>query len=235
MRSRFPRHLRYLTLALVLLGAAGAVVGATGLPLATSACGCEAKKAEFLLTGRSTDEFDTKADVTSPLKLEAKGSPTIECSKERIEKGVVTNESAEATIKAFDWEECKDTTEETTCEVPTIKTNELTDTLQEDGEDAKGEKETDEKFKPKSGEVIAEFEFKNKGSETCSVTGKKFKIEGDFISKKEDNDVSEEEHNLGVEVKPENKELEYGDQVEFALFRISLRWTLVIPIIWVLF
>jgi hypothetical protein len=232
MRSRFPRHLRHLMLALVLLGTAGAVAGITGLPLATSACGCEAKKGpEFLLTGRSTDEFDTKADVTTPLKLEATGSPTIECGKERIEKGVVTNESAEATIKAFFWEECKDTSE-TKCTVPTIKTNELTDTLQEDGEDAKGEKETDEKFKPKSGEEIANFKLE--GSE-CKEKEKTLRIEGDFISKKEDNDVSEEEHNLGVEVKPENEELKYGDQPVFALFRISLRWALVIPIFWVLF
>jgi hypothetical protein len=50
MRSRFPRHLRYLTVLIVLLGTAGVLAGTTGvlantvgLPLgASAACGCEA-------------------------------------------------------------------------------------------------------------------------------------------------------------------------------------------------
>jgi hypothetical protein len=236
MRSRFPRHLRHLTLVLVLLGTAGALAGTTGvlasitsLPLGTSsACGCEAGP-EFQLTGLSKDEFDTKAVVNTPLKLEAKEEPTIECKKMGIEKGVITNDSPEATIKSIDWEECEDKTE-AACKVPTIKTTELVDTLQADGSSG----ETDEKFKPKSGEEIANFKLEGTGCKPAEEN-KTLRIEGDFISKKEDNDTSEDEHKLGVEVTEASDELKYGDQPVFAAFIISFHWGLVVVVTWSLF
>jgi hypothetical protein len=227
----------------VLLGTVGALAGTTGvlasvtgLPLGIStACGCGTETADFVLEeGTKTAEFEKEATVETPLKLEAENEPTIECSKMQIEKGVVTNGSPEVAIKSVHFEGCADKSE-ASCEVPTIETGELQDTLEAQGVNGKGEKETDEKFKPKSGEVIAEFKLKNKGGEECKEREKTLKIEGDFISKKEDNDKSEKEHDLGIAVTPESKELKYGDQTVFAFFSINFHWRLTALIVWYLF
>jgi hypothetical protein len=185
---------------------------------------------EFRLGEGTSAEIAETEKVNENLLLKATGEPTIECSKMKIEGGVITNDSPEATFKSIHFESCKDISAETTCEVPTIETAELRDTLQEDG--AKGE--TDEDFEPKSGDEIAHFTLKNKGSETCSET-KELKIEGDFISKREDNEGSEDEHTLGINVKPESEELKYGDQLSFGLFCLNFGWRLRVSVAWFLF
>jgi hypothetical protein len=191
-------------------------------------------QAEFRLEGAESAEFAETVEVTSPLLLEAKGEtekePTIECTKMKIDDGIIKNDSPEVTIKSLHFEGCADLSEKT-CKVPTIATAELQDLLQEDGEKA-GEKETDEKFKPKSGEEIAHFKLE--GSE-CKESAKTLKIEGDFISKKEDNDKSEDIHNLGIEVTPGSGELKYGDQTLPALLRIDYHWRPRLRLNWYLF
>jgi hypothetical protein len=185
---------------------------------------------EFKLEGRTSDEFAEEAKVKENPLLEAEGEPTIECSKIKFDDGAITNNSPEATFKSIHFEGCVDKSAEATCEVPTIETAELKDTLQEDG--AKGE--TDEKFAPKSGDEIAHFKLKGKEGKECSETNE-LKLEGDFISKQEDNENPEDEHNLGIDVTPESKELEYGDRLSFASFRISFSWHLSIEANWFLF
>jgi hypothetical protein len=175
----------------------------------------------------TSDEFAEETKVKSNLKLEAEGEPTIECSKMQIDDGVVTNDSPEATIKSLHFDGCVDKSAEKTCEVPTIETTELKDTLQEDG--PKGD--TDEKFAPKSGEEIAHFKLKG---EKCAEKNE-LKIEGDFISKQEDNENPEDEHKLGIGVTPESKELKYGDQLSFGFFSISFGWSMRITVTWFLF
>src|SRR5579863_1073867 len=176
-----------------LLMASMLLVFALGAIAAASASAEET--AEFRIEGLAKGvnvEFAETVEVSSPLLLAAEGEnekkekekePTFECSKMKIEKGIIKNDSPEVTIKSFHYEGCVDTSE-TTCELPKIETVELKDTLQADGETITKEKETDEKFEPKSGKVIAEFKLK--GS-LCKEKEKTFKIEGDFISKKEDN------------------------------------------------
>ncbi len=192
--------------------------------------------AEFRIEGLAkgeTVELAETVEVNSGLLLAAEGEnakkekekePTIECSKMKIEHGVITNETPEITLK-FDYEGCLDKSESETgpCTVAPILTRELKDTLEPDGVNGKGEKETDEKFKPKSGEVIAEFKLEGK---LCKpeLEKKTLRIEGGFVSKKEDNIKSEDSHNLGIEVKPENDELKYGDQDYFGLYRDDYHW-----------
>jgi hypothetical protein len=196
---------------------------------ATTAVSASAETAEFRIEGLekgATVELAETVEVSSPLLLASEGEtegkkekePTIECSKMKIEKGIITNDSPEITLK-FDYEGCVDTSEKT-CEVPPILTTELKDTIEAEGGE-EGKRETEEKFKPKSGEVIAEFKFKG---EACKEKTKTLRIEGDFISKKEDNDKSEDAHNLGVEVKPESDELKYGDQAYYGLYRDDYHW-----------
>jgi hypothetical protein len=179
--------------------------------------------AEFKLAeGHESGELKEEPTVNSPLVLEAEKEPTIECSKMKIKKGVVKNDSPEATIQSIHFESCVDKSE-ASCEVPTIATVELKDTLQPDG--PKGD--TDEKFAPKGGTgeepEIASFTLKNKGSETCNETNE-LELAGDFISKQEDNEGSEDIHNLGIAVSPESKELKYGDQLRAAAFYINYAW-----------
>jgi hypothetical protein len=181
---------------------------------------------EFKLASGTSDEFEEEAKVNSNLKIEATGEHTIECSKMQLVKGVVTNNSPETTFKSIHFDGCTDKTE-AACEVPTIETAELKDTLQEDG--SKGE--TDEKFEPKTGEEIAHFKLKG---ETCKETNE-LKLEGEFISKQEDNEGSENEHKLGINVEPGSDELQYGDQLSFGFFSISFGWRLRISAAWFLF
>jgi hypothetical protein len=214
---------------------------------AVAAASASAETAEFRIEGLAkgaTVEFAETVEVTSPLRLEAKGEtkgkkeeePTIECKKMKIEKGIITNDSPEVSIKSFDYEGCEDKSEgQSNCKVPPILTRELTDTLEADGVNEKGEKETDEKFKPKTGELIAEFKLEGEKCKPIEEE-KTFRIEGEFISKKEDNDKSEDVHNLGVEVKPESGELKYGDQTYGGLWRDDFHWRPRIPTLnWFLF
>jgi hypothetical protein len=200
---------------------------------ATAAASASAETAEFRMEGLekgATEEFAETVEVSSPLLLAAEGEtegkkekePTIECKTMKIEKGVITDDSPEATFKSFDYGECKDLSEEKNCKVPPILTVELKDTLEAEG-GAEGARKTEEKFEPKSGKIIAEFKLE--GSECKPVKeGKTLRIEGDFISKVEDNDVSESAHNLGVEVTPGSGELKYGDQTYGGLFRDDYHW-----------
>jgi hypothetical protein len=180
---------------------------------------------EFRLAEGTTRELAKEAKVSENLLLKATGEPTIECSKIQFEKGIITNDSPIATFKSIRFEGCVDKSDEK-CTVPTIATAELKDTLQEDG--SKGE--TDEKFKPKSGNEIAHFKLE--GAE-CNET-KELKLEGDFISKREDNEKSEDEHKLGIAVMPASDELEYGDQLVPALFCTSYGWFTSVSTFWYL-
>jgi hypothetical protein len=211
---------------------------------AIAAASASAETAEFRvgpLEKGSTAEIAETVEVSSPLLLAAEGEtegkkekePTIECTKMKIEKGLIKVDTPEATFKSFDYEGCKDLSEETTCKVPSILTVELKDTLEAEG-GAEGERVTEEKFEPKSGKVIAEFKLE--GSECKPVKeGKTLKIEGDFISKHEDDDKSEAAHNLGFEVKPESGELKYGDQTYGGLFRDDYHWRPRLLLNWYLF
>ncbi|HXB65816.1 MAG TPA: hypothetical protein VNV42_13180 [Solirubrobacteraceae bacterium] len=199
-------------------------VGAIGAASASA-------QAEFKLGERegkqlTTDEFAEEAHVKSNLKLEGEKEPTIECSKMQIDDGVVTNNSPEATIKSLHFDGCVDVSEKT-CEVPTIETAALKDTLHEDGE--KGD--TDETFEPKSGTELAHFKLK--GAECKEAS--ELKIKGKFTSKKEDNEAPEDEHKLGIGVTSSSKELEYGDQLRFGGFSINFGWGMVINVFWFLF
>jgi hypothetical protein len=189
---------------------------------------------QFELTGRESDEFAENPTMseTEPLVLAAEKEPTIECKKVQLEKGVVKNDSPEATFKSIHFASCVDASEPA-CEVPTIETVEMKDTLEKDGSK---EGETDEKFAPKSGKgeeaEIAHFKLKSKKGEECKET-KELKLEGSFDSKKEDNAAKEDSHHLGFEVKPEAGDtLKYGDQVFPALFMLSFSWTLVNVVTW---
>ena len=211
---------------------------------ALAAASASAETAEFRvgpLEKGATEEFAETVEVASPLLLAAEGEtegkkekePTIECKKMRIEKGIIKDDTPEATFKSFDYEECKDLSEEKTCKVPPILTVELKDTLEAEG-GKEGERVTDERFEPKSGKVIAEFKLE--GSECKPVKeGKTLRIEGDFISKHEDNDISETAHNLGFEVTPGSGELKYGDQTYGGLFRDDFHWRPRLPLNWYLF
>jgi hypothetical protein len=213
-----------------LLLASMLLVFAVGAIAAASA----SAQAEFKLGERegkqlASDEFAEEAHVKSNLKLEGEKEPTIECSKMQIDDGVVTNDSPEATIKSLHFDGCVDKSEET-CEVPTIETVALKDTLHEDGE--KGD--TDETFEPKSGKEFAHFKLKSKEGKGCSETNE-LKIDGKFTSKKEDNESPEDEHKLGIGVTSSSKELEYGDQLRFGGFSINFGWGMVINVFWFLF
>jgi hypothetical protein len=213
-----------------LLLASMLLVFALGTIAAASASAEET--AEFRIEGLEKGvnvEFAETAEVSSPLLLAAEGEnekkekekePTIECSKMKIEKGIIKNDSPEITIKSLHFEGCLDTSEKT-CELPKIETVELKDTLHADGETITKEKETDETFEPKTGKVIAEFKLK--GS-LCKEKEKTLRIEGDFVSKKEDNFKSEDAHNLGIEVTPASGELKYGDQTYGGLWRDDFHW-----------
>jgi hypothetical protein len=187
---------------------------------------------EFRLEGkgteRTTDEFAEEAKVSEPLVLEAEGGnePAIECKKMQLVHGVIPDFSSEILFKSIHWDECVDKSE-ASCEVPTIETGELKDTIQEDG--TKGE--TDEKFEPKSGKEIAKFTLKSKTGEVCNKAGE-LKLDGDFISKQEDHETDEDEHVLGINVTTASKELEYGDQFFFGSFHISFGWHLNIAFTW---
>lgn len=214
---------------------------------AIAAASASAETAEFrvgALEKGATEEFAETVEVNTPLLLAAEGEtegkkekePTIECTKMKIEKGVIKVDTPEATFKSFDYEGCKDLSEEN-CKVPSILTKELKDTLEAEG-GKEGEKETEEKFEPASGKVIAEFELENKEGKECKASGAhgfKLRIEGDFISKHEDDDKSEAVHNLGFEVKPESGELKYGDQTYGGLFRDDYHWRPRLLLNWYLF
>ena len=208
-----------------LLLASMVIVLAVGAVAAASA----SATTQFELNGRESDEFAKEPTVSEPLVLAAEKEPTIECKKVEFEKGVVKNDSPEATFKSIHFANCVDTSEKT-CEVPTIETVEMKDTLEKDGSK---EGETDEKFAPKNGkgEEAEIAHFKLKGKE-CKET-KELKLEGAFDSKKEDNAAKEDNHHLGFEVKPETGDLlKYGDQVFPALFMLAFSWTLVNVVTW---
>jgi hypothetical protein len=195
--------------------------------------GTSQAQSKFELASGESAEFKEETAVKSPLVLEAEKEPTIECSKMQIKKGVVTNGSPEATIQSIHFDGCEDKSEPA-CEVPTIETVEMTDTLLEDGTTGN----TDERFAPKNDEgaepEIASFKLKGKEGKTCTETSE-LKLAGDFISKKEDNEASEGEHKLGIAVTPELKELKYGDQLRFAFFSINFGWGMSITVAWFLF
>jgi hypothetical protein len=205
---------------------------------ATAAASASAETAEFKIEGLekgATVEFAETVEVNSPLLLEAEGEnakkeiekePRIECSKMKINHGIITNDTAGITFKSLRYEGCVDKSEEKACTLSKIETVELKDTLEADGMNEKGEKETDERFEPKTGKVIAEFKLEGA---SCKEREKTFKIEGDFISKKEDNVKPEDVHNLGVEVTPGSGEMKYGDQEYGALWREDLHWRPRIP------
>ena len=147
----------------------------------------------------------------------------------QIVGGVIADYNPVALFKSIHFSGCVDKSEETKCEVPTIETPELKDTLQEDGPAG----DTDEKFEPKSGRELAHFTLKNKGTEKCGKI-EELKIEGDFISKQEDNEKAENEHRLGINVTAASKEIEYGDQLFFGSFHISFGWHLNLSFSWFL-
>ncbi len=48
------------------------------------------------------------------------------------------------------------------------------------------------------------------------------------MSKPEDNEANEDNHNLGFAVTSSSKELEYGDQLVFASFNFQFGWSLLV-------
>ncbi len=173
---------------------------------------------EFVMEGLKegeTEKIEEKSTTDiKPLVLEAEGEPTIECKKDKVVGETVTDDSTEDAIKALDFEECKDNSE-SACTLSKIETKELEVVL----EDGTTTEDTREKFKPKSGEVIAEFTL---GGSLCKEK-EKLKLEGDFTSKEEDNEVKvEKELPVDVEVKAASGELKYGDALRNASFRLDL-------------
>jgi hypothetical protein len=129
------------------------------------------------------------------------------------------------------YEGCVDKSAETKCIVPTIETNPLRDTLQEDGTLG----ETDEKFEPVSGEVIAHFTLKNKEPEKCEET-EELEIEGDVITDQEDNEHEEAEHRIGFDVVAASGEAQYGtiSLLRRANLNLSFGWTTASFVDWLL-
>jgi hypothetical protein len=184
-----------------------------------------AQAANFVFEGAKegeTEKFteESKKDEKA-FRLEAEKEPTIECGNTKIVSGTVKDDSADATVKNLDFEGCVDLSEKE-CKVPNIDTNEM----EVDLEAGKTEGDTVEKFKPKSGAVIAHFKLEG---EKCKEK-EELKIDGDFISDEEDNETLAEEHPVDVEVTAASHELEYGDQLHFAALRLELR--LRAPIRW---
>ncbi len=188
------------------------------------------EKLDFAFEGAKEGETEAISNESTkdekPLVLEAEGvnekkekekEPTIECSKDKIEGGVIKDDSPDDTIKALDFESCVDKSE-ATCEVPSIDTTELELEL----EKGANPEDTVEKIKPKSGTVIAEFKFKNKEGKECKEKAKTLRIEGDFITKEEDHEKFEKELPVAVEVSSKSEEIKYGDQPYYANFHLVL-------------
>jgi hypothetical protein len=182
------------------------------------------EKPEFVVEGLKEGETEklseeAREDV-KPFVLEAEKEPTIECKKAKVDE-TVKDDSAEDPV-TFDYEECKDNSE-AACKLSKIETKPLEDVL----EDGKNAEDTDEKFKPKEGEVIAEFGLE--GSE-CKEK-EKLKLEGDFTSKEEDNEAkAEKEVPINIEVSSASGELKYGDQLHPASLRLLLSLRPPIPL-----
>jgi hypothetical protein len=196
------------------------LVFAVGAITAASAA-AEEEKPEFVVEGLTEGGTEQVAEESTKfiksLVLEASEEPKIECSKDKIVGETIKDDSADDTIKALDFEGCTDKSEEKACKVPSgdIDTTELEVEL----ESGKNEKDTDEKFKPVKSNEIAHFKLE--GSE-CKET-KELKIDGDFISKEEDNEEKAEGAlPVNVEVEASSGELEYGDQLRDASFRLEL-------------
>ena len=212
--------LKLLLASMLLVFALGAIATASA----------SAEEPEFVIKGLKAGETEkiseeSREDI-KPLVLEAVGDPTIECKKDKVVGETIKDDSTNDTIKALDFEECKDSSE-SVCKLSKIETKELDVTLQ----DGKNEKDTDEKFKPASGEVIAEFKFEGTG---CKPAEKKetFKLEGTFTSVEEDNEekVVEEKLPIDVEVTAASGELKYGDALSNASFRLDLPIYIPIPL-----
>jgi hypothetical protein len=207
-----------------LLLASMLVALAIGAVTATSA-----SAASFLLESGTTAELAEEPTLKKNVLLEATGEPTIECSKLQMEHGIVTNGSPILKIASIRFDGCKDKSE-AGCEVVTLKTKEVKDTLEET---EKVEDDTVEKFAPASGKEILSFTLKKKGAETCSHT-EKLLLVGDFVSKPEENGGDEGSHALGFGVTSSSKELEYGDQLLPAILEFVLAWRLLQSIGWAL-
>jgi hypothetical protein len=111
MRSRLPRHLRHLTLPVVLLSTAGVLLGTTGvlastvgLSLGTSAaCGCEAK-IEFKATNGGKTEVKSKNKGKHIFIFSEPALSKIECNS-GLFVGEINNKSATLTLSPI-YKEC---------------------------------------------------------------------------------------------------------------------------------
>jgi hypothetical protein len=185
----------------------------------------------FELSGRSSDELAEQPTMTEPMVLEdqEKAVPTIECSKVQIHHGVVVSGSEDIKIGSLRFDSCTDTTEPTKCAISTIETTEISDKLESEGEAKSGD--TEEKFTPASGTEFASIKPKNKGTETCESIGK-LALDGDLVSKIEDNEGSEDTHKLNFNMTKGSDPLIYGGG--FAAFHMGFGWYMVIPVFWTL-
>ncbi len=188
---------------------------------AVAAASASAEEPGFAIEGLKEGETEKLSEESvkdkEPLILEAAEEPTIECKKTKLAGETVKDDSKEDAIKAFDYEECKDNSE-AACKLSKIETKEL-EVVLEDGTNAE---DTREKFKPKSGEVLAEFEFEGTG---CKPAEKKerFKLEGDFTSKEENHEtIAAKEVPIDIEVSASSGELKYGDALHNASLRLDL-------------
>lgn len=193
------------------------LVFALGAVTAASAY-AEEEPAEFVIEGLTEKESEKVEEKSSedikPLVLKAAEEPAIECKKDKVVGETVTDDSSDETIKALDFEECSDTSE-SGCKVKgkSIDTDELEVVL----EKGANEKDTKEKFKPKTGKQIAHFELEGLCKET------KLEIDGDFTTREEDNEETvKSELPVDVEVEESSGELEYGDTLHRALFHLDL-------------
>jgi hypothetical protein len=193
------------------------------VPAICAVAAASASAASFDLGSGSTAEFAQEPTVTENLVLSAKGEPEIECSKVQLEHGIVTNGSPTVKIESIHFDGCTDESE-SACKVGTVETKPIKDTLEE----TTGKGDTIEKFTPSTGKEFANFKLTG---ESCKTT-EELKLDGDFVSRKEDNEESEDTHKVGFSVTSESDELEYGDQLVFAAFRVGLNWGFVSIIPW---
>lgn len=199
---------KVLLASMLLVFALGAVVAASA----------SAEEPGFAIEGLKEGETEKLSEEAredaKPLVLEAEGEPTIECKKTKLVGETVKDDSKEDAIKAFDYEECKDNSE-AACKLSKIETKELEVVL----EDGKNAEDTDEKFKPKSGEELAHFKLEG---EKCKETNE-LKIDGDFTTREENHEaIAEKEVPIDVEVSASSGELQYGDALRNASLRLIL-------------
>jgi hypothetical protein len=190
--------------------------------IATASASAEETKeeAEFVIEGTKAGATETLGEASTEFErsliLEAKGEPRIGCDRIKVVGETIKDDSTTATIGALDFENCEDLSNPAKCSVSSIDTNELEVRLEPSG---KLEKDTVEKFKPKSGSEVAHFKLK--GSE-CNET-KELKIDGAFTSEEEDHEAKAEKE-LPVNIDPfEIGELEYGGQPALLVLSFRIR------------